>query len=84
MCTYYVFCGYIMAKKSNNIWNVLGIVGQLGFIIAIPAAALAYLGHILDHKFSTSPLFLIAGLGLAILLSSLAVYKMIKKINNVN
>lgn len=67
-------------KNEKDIWYVLGIVGQLGFIIAIPAAGLTYLGHLLDIRLETSPWLAIAGLGLAIFSSSMMVYQMIKKI----
>lgn len=66
--------------KKNNIFYVLSILGQLGFIIAIPAAVFAYLGAMLDKKWHTSPLMIIASLGLAIFSSSIIVYRMIKKI----
>lgn len=68
------------SKQDFSYWNALEMLGQLGFVIAIPAAVFAYLGALLDRKYHTSPLFIIAGLGLAIFLSSLAVYRMIKKI----
>lgn len=68
------------SKQNYSYWNTFQLLGQLGFIIAIPAAGFAYLGAVLDRKYHASPLFIIAGLGLAIFLSSLAVYRMIKKI----
>lgn len=71
-------------KSSLNWWQVLGIVGQVGYIIALPAAGFAYLGAILDNKFHTSPWLVIAGLGLAILSSSIWVFRMLKKIENKN
>jgi F0F1-type ATP synthase assembly protein I len=67
---------------KNNIWPTLAIIGQVGLIIAIPVSILAYFGHKLDLRFHTSPLFLLAGMGLSLLLSSLAIYQMIKKIEN--
>ena len=59
---------------------MLSIFGQIGFIIAIPAVVFAYLGHKLDLKFHTSPLFILSGIGFSIFVSSLAIYQMIKKI----
>lgn len=68
------------AKTDKDIWYVLGVVGQLGFIIAIPAALFAYLGHILDVRYQTSPWLLIAGLALAFTISFSYIFKMIKKL----
>lgn len=76
--------GFIMVKKSvkkeKDIWYVLGVVGQLGFIIALPAALFAYLGHLLDVRYQTSPWLLIAGLALAFTVSFSYIFKMIKKL----
>jgi len=65
---------------KNNIWSMLYLFGQIGFIIAIPAVIFAYLGRILDIRFNISPLFVLSGIGIALFISSLAIYKMIKKI----
>ncbi len=65
---------------KNNIFYVLSSIGQLGFIIAVPAALFAYFGAKLDKVYATSPLFLLAGLGLSILTSSLAIYQKIKQL----
>lgn len=65
---------------KNNLWFLFSTFSQIGFVIAIPAALFAYLGHKLDIKFGTSPFFLISGIGIAILVSCLTIYQMIKKI----
>jgi len=67
---------------KNNIWYLFSTFSQIGFIIAIPAGVFAYLGHKIDVKFSTSPLFILSGIGVAIFVSCLAIYQMIKKIEN--
>jgi hypothetical protein len=64
----------------KNLLYVLSLVGQLGFIIALPAALFAYGGAILDRQLGTSPLFILLGLGLAIVSSSLWVYRFVQKI----
>lgn len=66
----------------RNVWYVLGLVGQIGFIIAIPVAILAYIGAKLDKIYSTSPFFLLAGIGLSIFVSSLIIYRKIKQLEN--
>lgn len=67
---------------KNNLWPMLSIFGQIGLIIAIPVAVLAYFGHKLDLKFHTSPLFILSGMGISLFISSLAIYQMIKRIEN--
>lgn len=71
-------------KKQSNmtIWQVLGICGQVGYIIALPAAGFAYLGALSDKKYGTSPWLVIAGLGLAIFCSSMWVWRMLKRIED--
>lgn len=67
-------------KNEKDIWYVLGIVGQLGFVIAIPAAGFAYLGHLLDIRYHTSPWLIVAGLALAFTISFSYIFRMIKKL----
>lgn len=69
-----------MKKPNNNIFYLFGLLGQIGFVIAIPVAALAYLGAMADKKFSTSPLFILLGIFLSMIISGLSICKMIKKI----
>lgn len=59
---------------------VLSLVGQLGYMIALPAALLSYGGAQLDQKLGTSPLFILVGLALAITTSSYWVWTMVKDI----
>ena len=65
---------------SRKLLIVLSLVGQLGFIIALPAAGFGFGGAYLDRHFGTSPLFILVGLGLAIAVSSLAVWKLIQQV----
>jgi F0F1-type ATP synthase assembly protein I len=64
----------------RNILYVLSLVGQLGFIIAIPAALFGFGGAMLDRQLHTSPLFILVGLGMAITASSFWVYRFVKHI----
>ncbi len=66
--------------KKNNIWFVFSILGQIGIIIAVPVAVLAYLGAKLDKFYHTTPLFILSGMGVALAISSLLIYQMIKKV----
>ncbi|MCL5795104.1 MAG: AtpZ/AtpI family protein [Patescibacteria group bacterium] len=66
--------------KKNNIWFVFSILGQIGLIIAIPVVFLAYFGAKLDKFYHTAPLFILSGMGIALAISSLLIYQMIKRI----
>lgn len=69
-----------MKQNNNNIWFALGIIGQVGFIIAVPVAILAYFGAKIDKLYHTTPLFILSGMGLSILISSMAIYYKIKRL----
>lgn len=57
----------------------LRIIGEFGFIIAVPVVLLALLGEWLDAKYETAPLFLVAGFVLAALLSGISIYRRAKE-----
>ncbi|MBI4023279.1 AtpZ/AtpI family protein [Candidatus Berkelbacteria bacterium] len=59
---------------------VLSLALQLGYMIALPAVILAFGGGWLDRQLGTSPLFILLGLALAILASSLWVWKFIQRV----
>ena len=61
-------------------FTVLGIAGQIGYIIAIPAVLFVLGGAWLDTHFGTSPLFVLLGIPLALTISALSVWKMIKQV----
>ena len=56
------------------------LVWDMGWIIAIPAVALGFGGAYLDRQFGTSPIFILVGLGLALVLSFLGVKRKLKEI----
>jgi F0F1-type ATP synthase assembly protein I len=60
--------------------KVLTLAFELGFIIALPAALGAYGGYRLDMRFQTKPIFTITLLVVAIVVSSLVIYRKIKQI----
>lgn len=68
-----------MAQKSP-LWEALNLAWELGYLIAIPIVLLGFGGAFLDKKVDTSPLFLLVGIGLSIIISGIAVYKKIKNI----
>lgn len=64
----------------KNFLFVLSLVGQLGFMIALPAAGLGFGGAYVDKTLGTSPLFILLGLTFAVAASSIMIYRLVKKI----
>ncbi|MBI4994613.1 AtpZ/AtpI family protein [Candidatus Peregrinibacteria bacterium] len=67
---------------KNNLGSVLNLAWELGYTIALPIAILGFGGAMLDKKVGTSPLFLLIGIALSIIISGIAVYRKIKIISN--
>ena len=56
------------------------MVWELGYIIAVPAVLFAFGGRMLDKSLDTSPFLLMAGLGLALMLSMAIIYRKVEKL----
>lgn len=69
---------------KDTVWGALNLVFELGYMIAIPIVVLGFGGALLDKKYDTSPLFILIGIVIAVLISSIAVYKKIKEISEEN
>ncbi len=67
-------------NKKQSFWFIVGTLTQIGFIITIPVAILAFVGAKLDKAYHTTPLFILAGMGLSIFISGIAIYFKIKQI----
>lgn len=65
----------------SPLFLALRLAWNLGYIIALPAVLFGFGGAFLDKEFSTSPLFLLLGFIIAITLSTVGVYRIIKQIN---
>lgn len=57
-------------KPRNPMWSALGLAWEFGYMIALPLVLFALGGRWLDRHFATSPWFLLGGMGLAILLTT--------------
>jgi F0F1-type ATP synthase assembly protein I len=74
-------------SKNNGLtgWEALGFAWEMGYTMAIPLVALALGGRFLDRYFGTSPAFLLTGIMLSIIASSILVgikaTKIIKKVS---
>lgn len=70
-------------NEQNNIkqnpLNAVSLALNLGYMIALPLVALSFLGRFLDKKFSTSPIFLLLAILLAIAISGALVFRKTKK-----
>ena len=62
-------------KNSSNWRQALSLLGQLGYVIAIPLVILALAGRFLDKKLNTSPWLLIVGMLFALTISTFWVYR---------
>ncbi len=65
-----------MKKKPPSVWESLALVGELGFIIAIPLAAGALLGNYLDSITHQNSLFLLLGLLLGLVVGVYGAYRL--------
>lgn len=67
-------------RDFSSPWMAVQLAWELGYMIAIPAVLLGFVGAYVDKAFHTSPLFLIAGFLLAVTLSAIAVYRKVREI----
>ena len=62
------------------LWLAVRLAWDMGWLIAIPAVALGFGGAYLDKNMGTSPVFILVGLGVALVLSFLGVRRKLKEI----
>ena len=67
-------------SEKSFLWKGLGMVWQLGYTIAIPLTILALLGRWLDKKLDSSPLLLLVGILLSVIVSSIGVWRKIAQL----
>jgi F0F1-type ATP synthase assembly protein I len=67
-------------KKRAPFLKAISLAWDLGYIIAIPLVVLAISGRLLDKKFDSSPVFLLAGIFLAMIVSGVMTFRKTKKI----
>lgn len=67
-----------MSKKQPppSVWEALGQLSALGFIIAIPMALGYFIGNYLDGLTNHQPLFLIIGLLLGLVVGIYGAYRL--------
>ncbi len=72
------------SKTSSGLtgWEALGFAWEMGYTMAIPLVALTLGGRLLDRHLDTSPIFLLTGIMLSIIASSILVGAKATKIIN--
>ncbi len=66
----------MMNKKNDfSVWRIVGIAWNLGWLIALPLVGFAIAGRFFDKWLKTSPLFFLIGVILAIICSSILVFR---------
>lgn len=67
-------------QNNQEKFSPFSLVFELGYTIAIPIVVLGLIGRLLDKKFDSSPILLLAGILLSIIISSIGIYKKVMKI----
>jgi F0F1-type ATP synthase assembly protein I len=67
-------------KPPSSLFLSLRLAWNLGFIIALPVVIFGFGGAYLDKYLKTSPLFVLIGFVLAVLISGIGVYRKVKEI----
>lgn len=67
-------------KRREQFLSMISLATNLGFSISLPIAGGAFLGHILDSKFSTSPKITLSLLFLGLFIGLANIYFIMKKL----
>lgn len=67
-------------QSPPSVWEALGQLGALGFIIAIPLALGTYIGDYLDGLTHHQPLFLMIGLLLGLVVGIYGAYRLFARL----
>lgn len=70
----------VSTRPQDTSWYYLGMVGQIGFAIAIPIAGGAFLGSYLDRAWGLYPKMTLGLLVFGIILSGVNFYKTVQEI----
>ncbi|MCA9372188.1 AtpZ/AtpI family protein [Candidatus Woesebacteria bacterium] len=64
-------------KHSAKTWYAFSLAWQLGFLITLPIGGFLFLGFALDGFLGTTPLFIVAGLLVGIVVDIYTVYHLL-------
>ncbi|MES2224066.1 MAG: AtpZ/AtpI family protein [Patescibacteria group bacterium] len=65
-------------KEPMTTAELVSFASEVGFSIALPLAGFAVVGHLLDNNLGTGKTFLIVGLLLSIISTSVIIYNKVK------
>lgn len=71
-----------MSQRSERqaLWDALGLAWEMGYTIAIPLVLFAIGGRFLDRWLGTAPWLMLVGIGVAIVMSSIAITKKVRNV----
>ncbi|MFH1444488.1 MAG: AtpZ/AtpI family protein [Candidatus Peregrinibacteria bacterium] len=69
-------------EKQMGLFLSLRLAWNLGFIIAIPVAVFGFGGAYIDRMWGTTPIFIITGFAMAVILSGVGVYRKVREISD--
>ena len=64
----------------SDLWLAVRLAWNFGWIIAIPAVLFGFGGAYLDRVEGTSPLFLLLGFAIALAISGVGIWRIVKEI----
>jgi ATP synthase protein I len=65
--------------SGASFWRSLGVLGTIGWSIAVPAAAGAWLGHRLDVRFGTGVRFTLMLLFVGVIVGSAIAWRLVRE-----
>ncbi|MEK7141082.1 MAG: AtpZ/AtpI family protein [Patescibacteria group bacterium] len=66
--------------RSDEPWYYLGLIGEIGFAIAVPIAGGAMLGVVIDRAWGTTPKATLSLLFLGVVISFINLFKTVQTI----
>lgn len=69
-------------KERSAMWLALDVAYQLGYLIALPIVILGFGGAYADKQFGTSPIFLLIGIVLSFIITTVGAFRKIKDITD--
>lgn len=75
-----IYNASMTSDRSTSALNVWALAGDVGFVIAVPLVVLVLLGIKLDKYLGTMPLFIILGMLLAGVISTLSIARKVKRL----
>ena len=67
-------------QQRSSFWSAVALAWQLGYTITVPIVLFALGGRFLDRRFDTTPWFLLAGILISIVISSIGITMRVRSI----